>query len=333
MQTLKQRLIEATEEYKNSNRQNQKDSNLTKEEKEGIKCLKERDDIIILPTDKSGRFAVDTTENYIAACRVHTEGDTNIEQKEYEKLQKEINAHARSWTRILNAGQNAGKSGAAETRIRNNVTISNHGCAPLYGLRKDHKPNQGNETISPSTRPVCSGEKAYNKKLSHIMSTLLREIWRGEETTCENTEELLANIEELNNSRSERKGEIVVGSLDVKALYPSLDVDHAAEIVEKMLLESDLEFDGINSKELGLYLSLTYDERDLETMNIKEYCPSRKKKNGKPKITGKAQSNDEEKRHENWKEAEDIPDKKTQKRMLAAAVKTTIKFIMKKPYI
>ena len=183
--------------------------------------------------------------------------------------------------------------------------------------------------MGPPTRPVCSGEKAYNKKLSHIMSTLLREVWRGEETTCENTEELLANIEEINNNRSERRGEIVVGSLDVKALYPSLDVDHAAEIVEKVLVESDLEFDGINNKELGLYLSLNYNEEELDTMNIKEYCPTRKKKKGKPKITGKAQSNDEEKRHENWNEAAEIPNKKTQKKMLAAAVKTSIKFIMK----
>ena len=53
-----------------------------------------------------------------------------------------------------------------------------------------------------------------------------------------------------------------------------------------------------------------------------------KKRKGKPKLTGNAQANEEEKRHEQWDEAEERPDEHTKKKMLATAVKTVIKFIM-----
>ena len=73
------------------------------------------------------------------------------------------------------------------------MTIINHGAASLSGLRKDHK-GCDDEKRGPPVRPVCNGEEAYNKKLSHIMSLILRRIWKNEETACENTEELLAEI-------------------------------------------------------------------------------------------------------------------------------------------
>ena len=329
MQTLKQRLIEAAEEYKNNERKKKYENknNLTEDQQEGLEKLIKREDIIIQETDKSGRFSVDNPDNYKEACRAHTLADQQIEDKEYEKLQNEINAHAKTWTRILNAGKNVSKSGAAESRIRNSMNVTNHGSAPLYGLRKDHKENFDEEK-GPPVRPVCGGDKAYNKKLSHLISMLLREVWRNEKTACENTEELLAEIQQVNQKSNEIEGEIVVGSLDVKALYPSLDIGHTADVVGESVLNSEVRVEGVNTKELGLYLAITHTEEELENIGIRENCPTRKKKKGKPKLTGNAQANEEEKRHEQWNEAEEIPDEHTKKKMLATAIKTVIKFIM-----
>ena len=143
---------------------------------------------------------------------------------------------------------------------------------------------------------------------------LLREVWRNEDTACENTEELLAEIQRVNERNNKIKGEIVVGLLDVKALYPSLDIQHTADVVGESLLNSEVKVEGINTKELGLYLALTHTDDELENIGIQRNCPTRKKKKGKPKLTGNAQSNEEEKRHEQWNEAEERPDENTTKR-------------------
>ena len=52
----------------------------------------------------------------------------------------------------------------------------------------------------------------------------------------------------------------MIGSLDVKALYPSLDLDHTIEIAAEEFRKSDIEIEGIDDEELGLYLSLNRNE-------------------------------------------------------------------------
>ena len=56
-----------------------------------------------------------------------------------------------------------------------------------------------------------------------LLSKALRPIWKESETCCENAEEILAETKEINEKEIE--GDLYVGSLDVKALYPSLDKD------------------------------------------------------------------------------------------------------------
>ena len=48
--------------------------------------------------------------------------------------------------------------------------------------------------------------------------------------------------------------EIVVGSADVKALYPSLDIDFTVDKVCEVFDDSDVKIEGIDTDELGLYL-------------------------------------------------------------------------------
>ena len=65
------------------------------------------------------------------------------------------------------------------------------------------------------------------------------------------TEEMLAAMEEANCS--DRLDETcTVGSTDVKALYPSLDISFAAEKVGEMFYQSGIEVEVVDTKELGL---------------------------------------------------------------------------------
>ena len=65
----------------------------------------------------------------------------------------------------------------------------------------------------------------------------------------QSSEDLLSRIELLNKKIREKKigsSKMMVGSLDVEALYPSIDVRKAGEICGDRILETELKQDGID---------------------------------------------------------------------------------------
>ena len=124
---------------------------------------------------------------------------------------------------------------------------------------------------------------------------------------------------------------LIVGSLDVKALYPSIDVDFAADIVAKEMYESTVEVneESIDVEELGLYLILTTEEKELQNDGMRDHCPTRKSKKGrKPNITGQANCTNE-RRQAMWDPpADPRPSKRMLKQMLCKALATGIKKVM-----
>ena len=126
----------------------------------------------------------------------------------------------------------------------------------------------------------------------------------------------------------------VIGSLDVKALYPSLDVPFVAEKVAEMFLDSNLTVPSLDVKELGLYLALNRKPAELEAKDILQFCPRRKTTDGRvrgrpPVITGCATSEQEEKRVKPWDEAQNTdPGPEDQKRMLAEAIAIVVEVVM-----
>ena len=68
-----------------------KHDNLDKEEKEGLKSLKERvksGELIICATDKSGRFAVLTRDQYVQAGEAHTKHDKTVVMEEWKMIRE-----------------------------------------------------------------------------------------------------------------------------------------------------------------------------------------------------------------------------------------------------
>ena len=174
----------------------------------------------------------------------------------------------------------------------------NNPPAPLNVLRKDHK-SYDDEVIGPPGRPVCGGDVSYNKRLSHLISMLLKDVYMGEKTVCASTEELLAEVRRLNEEGVE--GEDIVGSMDVEALYPSLDVDFTVDCVCELFLSSDVDIEGIDYKELSLYLSLNKDDQQLRDIGMHQYCPKRRSNRGRrPNITGCGTTESDEDCHQPW---------------------------------
>ena len=92
--------------------------------------------------------------------------------------------------------------------------------------------------------------------------------------------------EELQKEENKSKN-FVLGSLDVKALYPSLQVDESANIIRQMVEESDVQID-VNEVELSLYLVSTMTQAEIDGEGWKECCHSRLSRgNRRPGITAK----------------------------------------------
>ena len=111
-------------------------------------------------------------------------------------------------------------------------------------MAKDHK-NKVRDV--PATRPVCLCTGSINIRPSDILSEVLTPIAReeGMEVECESTEETLYYVEEANRQVREEweRGiesdtSVIVGSMDVEALYPSIKTNKSATIVGEMVRES-----------------------------------------------------------------------------------------------
>ena len=123
IQVLKSDMTKTIERYSKENKN--KWANLTSEEKKGLKSVLERKknrEIVTNTTDKSGRFAVDSVENYVSLNEVHVSKDKIINSEEYGKLVKEMNGHSTCWCKFLNVGKETGQ----EDRIRHNFENENH---------------------------------------------------------------------------------------------------------------------------------------------------------------------------------------------------------------
>ena len=80
----------------------------TKEGLESVKKRRKSGELVILPTDKSGRFCVMTLETYLKAGLVHTTKDREVSVSEIKSNQSELNGHV---SMILKIFRVAGKRG------------------------------------------------------------------------------------------------------------------------------------------------------------------------------------------------------------------------------
>jgi hypothetical protein len=97
----------------------------------------------------------------------------------------------------------------------------------------------------------------------------------------------------------------IVGSMDVTALYPSIDIDFSVSVCVQLITESDVEFSSTDVDELGLFLCLTTPDTDLERAGLKKFCPKRITSRGRPptlRSAGTVQDND--KRWLKWLKAQ-----------------------------
>ena len=150
---------------------------------------------MILLTDKSGKLAVTTMENYIKMGEVHISGDREVTEEFSKDVQRKLNGHMSMWLKISGMGENW------QQYDRMRETTINQSCsvAPLSLMVKDHKPCAPGEL--PKTRPVVSGSEGMDVHFGNIVSELLEAIAEARKTTIDviSTEDFINKFEEYND--------------------------------------------------------------------------------------------------------------------------------------
>ena len=177
---------------KNTNRRGEQTSNLTTSEKTGLKSLQKRikeEEIIVMKTDKSGRFIVTSPAKYIEMGGEHTKKDTEIEWQKVREMEKIVNQHTVAWELMWRSGEDHNHQ---ERIVRSRATRSGN-QANLTLLYKDHKPGD-------KTRPVASGNESFNQGLSNGISEVMESVARAIKSPYSviSSEDLLARIHQFN---------------------------------------------------------------------------------------------------------------------------------------
>ena len=280
MRNMSERMKDVFKKYKSENCDEKgrvKMSNLKENEVRGLKEAQECGNVFNV-TDKSKEFYVDTPENYLNSMKKHTDNDKVTDEKDQERLERELNGHGVMWARFLRVGEQWGH----EARVKSAMQSKNGSIPKMKGMRKTHKDViVGKEMEGPDQRPVCMAKRSPNGALSHLQSEILNAIAddldEEVKTECRNTEEMLAALEKTNENENIVK--MVVWSMDVIKLYPSLKSEEVSKLAAKAFMESSLEVE-VDDIDLALYLALTVERKELVKLGLGRVTHTRKAARG-----------------------------------------------------
>ena len=128
--------------------------NLTDRQKEGLKRIRKRvkdHEVLVIPTDKSGRLCLVTPGAYEAMGKVHTTKDKEVGLEEAKKTQELLNGHVSMWIKGFSIGEDWNHL----DRIRETTICHDGKITPMYLLIKDHK------TITVGCFPVYINRGLY----------------------------------------------------------------------------------------------------------------------------------------------------------------------------
>ena len=332
-----------------------KTSTLTKSEALGLKSLKKRTKLghaAIVATDKSGKLSVLDKANYDRLVAEHTSKDQIIDEDEVARLETVLSATSSSLARVLKIGNKWNQQDRVQSAAKS--TLSS--VPPLAILLKDHKPGP-NKPV----RPLCRSSESPNGPLSEITSDVMclvaNELNSRQKTEVKSTEEMCAILDSINdkiepdyscfescgnveqdklsqhnlNQHPNTLPSIVIGSMDVKALYPSLDIDHSSSIIENLIRNSQVNFD-VEVLDMALHIAATNTQLQIDKMGLTEVIHTRKHKNGpRPLIISKTVTGTETERElqDSWIPPIRTPTIEETKQMLALVISQAVTLVMR----
>ena len=154
-------------------------------------------------------------------------------------------------------------------------------------MLKDHKPPRSDG--SQPGRPLCLAKRAPNMVLGNLVSEVLERIADAEqnEHECINTEMLCREVQDANiriKQNNVSREDVVIGSLDAVALYPSLKLQETSDIIHNMVLQSEVDVRGLQWKELAKYLYIVCTPQQIDRAGLRDFLPIRYTTRGTPTL-------------------------------------------------
>ena len=172
-------------------------NNLSQAEAEGLESLQkkiQKKEVIIVKTDKSGKFCAVSQEEYRKMGAVHTEKDKLISMKDVIEIEKQLNGHCTFWCKMYGSGDAHGH----RDRIIDSKKCRSCKVASMYIMVKDHKKDG-------STRPVVTGCSSNTVGMSNAVSDFLEAIANSIPDAYEviSSEDMLARCADANEKARE----------------------------------------------------------------------------------------------------------------------------------
>ena len=301
LQQTREALEDVFEKYKKEKADDEgniRESNLTPSQIKGLQELKEKtkDNLVVMPTDKTMGLSVETKESYKAAAEEHIKNDEKVSEKVRKHTEAEFNSIGKAMIRFLEVG--GGRK--HDDRIKEAMLTENVMLPPLSLYGKDHKINaDADAEKGPVRRPVVSASEGPNARVSNLAAEVLNKAADAEksEYECASTEALQSKVEELNRKLAKEpfanggaiddhdQAKVIAGSLDFRAWYPSLKKDVVIPTIRKRLEASPATIN-VNEVELARFLFVMMEEEDINAEGLKDVVHTMKNdEDKKPGIT------------------------------------------------
>ena len=172
--------------------------NLTEQEQKGLESLVKRiseEDLIIMKTDKSGKFCITTREEYKKMGNDHTKNDKVIGRDRIREIERILNGHCTAWAKIWGTGEDNGHL----ERVIDSKRTTSENLANLWLAYKDHKKEKG------KSRPIATGCTSNTRGFSNSVSNLLESVANSQTSKFESisSEDMLSKTKESNKKMAE----------------------------------------------------------------------------------------------------------------------------------
>ena len=257
-------------------------SNLSANQLLGMKTLGKKvskRELVVLEADKGKRFVVVTEATYISMAEDHTTGDRKVDREEVRESQRILSYTAKALANTFDLGSN--HSSRNYNRCLDNCGSSANDVPTLRILPKVHKAPGPRGHLQ--SRPVVAASGGISARAGDQLADFLSPLVASQRPRMEDlsTEEVMEQLEQAQRTMKETKARnIMVGSLDVKALYPSLDQEGSARAVANFVKESPTEVKGIDWRSAQVFVASNMDEFELKREGLTSLVPRRCKKFG-----------------------------------------------------
>ncbi|XP_078682439.1 uncharacterized protein LOC144916914 [Branchiostoma floridae x Branchiostoma belcheri] len=178
--------------------------NLSREEREAVKSLKENKDIVIVPADKGKAVVVMDKTDYVEKC------EKLLEDKDTYKVIGPVNPTKKLKGRLQRKLREIKKAGHLDPKVYDKVYPTSDATPRFYATPKIHK--------NPlKMRPIVSGINSITYHLARHLADLLKPLVGQSEEHIKNSLDLVTKIREVTLEDGE-----VLTSFDVTALFTSV---------------------------------------------------------------------------------------------------------------